>query len=447
MSLQQRLLSLPIELIINVLSNLTISELYKLNYMLENRLEHIIKLMPNAMFVRLFQKTYSESIYSIKTLNINYAVLLNENNEEILNWIDTIENKPTNHTDNIKLKMYLGAKYGFIDVYNKYNTFLDATNYLEGVLLFNLATKGDNRQIIIDSYYKIKFYDNGEEYGPFFTIIEKGIKNLINNNSFVNIGILVNLLFGDGYEGFMFTAMSYALKHNKIEVVSHLITEYYFDNEPGLSFDIGIVLSDISKLMDVSESLNEFLIEMNNFEIPIYQEDLEDCFVNALIYGRFNTMMVLINYGANINDKCICAAIIGGNLECIDYLINNYEVSDNLIKRLLLASSSVGTKEIIQYLIQRFPHIINNIIINEMFTFALAYANKECCIYIKELGEIKYNKMLESSVNIINRRQRINERIDLEYDFSDFSIKLYKFEDDFNSKYAECKQLVESWIN
>ena len=66
MSLQQLLLSLPIELIINVLSNLTISELYKLNYLLENRLEHIIKLMPNAMFVRLFQKTYSESIYSVK---------------------------------------------------------------------------------------------------------------------------------------------------------------------------------------------------------------------------------------------------------------------------------------------------------------------------------------------------------------------------------------------
>jgi hypothetical protein len=154
-----------------------------------------------------------------------------------------------------------------------------------------------------------------------------------------------------------------------IQAHQDLITEYYVDSESGLSFDVGIVLSDISKLMDVSESLNEFLIQMNNVEIPIDQEDLDDCFVNALIYGRFNTMMVLINYGANINDKCLSAAVIGGNFECINHLMNMYEVSDTLIKRLLLACSSIGTKEIIQYLIQRFPHFINNNIINEMFSF------------------------------------------------------------------------------
>jgi hypothetical protein len=445
MSSFTQLFTLPNELIINIIQFLNISELYQLNYLLNGYFEDIIKLMPNRMFISLFIKSYNNIP---KTLNIYYAVLLNEDNEEILNWIDTIDNKPFDYTDNIKIKMFFGATYGFLDVYNKYETFLDPDNYLDGKDLFNLATKGDNIQIIIDVYHKIKFYDNNEEFGPFYTIIEKGLNNLIDNNSYINTGILVNLLFGDEYEGFMFTAMSYALKHNKVDVVSHLITDHYFDNEPGLSYDVEIILSDISKLMDVADALNVFLIQMNNYDITIYQEDLEDCIINSLIYGRFNTMMVLINYGVIINHKCFIASILGGNLECIDYIINNYDISNNIIEMMFNVNAANGTKQIGQYLFEKFPQYINdNNIINKMLYNALGNGNKECCIYAKELGANKFNKALENALLIIDKRKKVIKRIFFPDDFSDFLSKLYSFPENFDSKFEECTQLVKSWIN
>ncbi len=442
-----RLLLLPNELIINVLKYLTISELYQLNYLLNDYFKDIIKLMSNNIYYSLFEKRNYYRINISKSLDIDYAILLNEDNQVILDWIDTLNNKPTTYTNNIKEKMFIGAKHGFIDVYIKYDTFLDSTNYLEGYELFDFATKSNNFEIIFDVYNKIRFYDNNEEFGPFHIIIENGIHNLIDNNSHIIIGFLVNLLFEDNYEGYMFTTMSYALKHNKSDIIFHLIRYYYNDNEPGLSFDIQIILSDISELMDVSDALNVFLTEINNTDIEISPEQLNDCIINSLIYGRFNTFMVLLNNGALINNKCISAAFIGSNMECIKYIINNYEINEKHFNEIICLSCSVGTKQTTEYLINNFPQYIDNKIINQILYFALGYANKECIIFAKELGATEFKEALDVANKIIKRRYDIIKGNDLYYDFSDYSIKLYNFSENFNSEYNECKQLVHSWIN
>jgi len=441
------LIKLPTEIIINILEFFTISQLYQLNYLLKkqnnNKIEQLVNIISNNSFNKLFKYKYKLS----KSLYINYAVLLNEDDENVLNWIDTIEHKPIGYTNNNFDKMQIGAYHGFINVYYKYETEIKYHHwqqYTEGLKFFKNSLIGNNYDIIADVYDKISEYETEDSDNPFNYIIIEGIKYLVNNNKCQLLEYLLHVLFGDGYDKYMSEAMEYSLSINNTIVVGYLIKHLYDVNESALSFDISEVLSNINETLDPVDALNEFFVQLSNKNIEIEPECLSACLINALLYGRDNTMKLLISSGAIINTNSISSSILGKNIDCVKYILDNVTVDKERFLKVITFSSSHGNKEIVEYLINKYPLFINNNTFDNLLNHALSNANKQCILYAKELGARSFSaSLIHANKLILLRTRYCNNHIN---HFSELQMKLFSFSDDFNDEFFECMQLVTSWI-
>ena len=128
-------------------------------------------------------------------------------------------------------------------------------------------------------------------------------------------------------------------------------------------------------------------------------------------------------------------AIIGKNLNCIKNVCSMYlttYINENNWERYILFASTFGTIEVLQYLINLNPHLIEQIdeLYNKILKYALINTNLDCIKYALNNGAI-YNDNMEVFVNEYNRLySRSTDELD-HLDSYDFYITLRTLPDNY----------------
>ncbi len=344
----------------------------------------------------------------------------------------------------VKVKEYL--KY---ITYNLLDFDDECVNYLIKINNYNMGDD-ENKELDIDDRNSIH-HDDDINF-----IIANISMGYVSRNDINNINNIYN-----NFKYCAFEILYQMILANNFELLDTFIIMNFYNNQNDGLEDIDIFNDALCKYsMRETNSLEMIRIFHNyyqaypdkmNFDITI----VLNC---ALVNGKEICMHYALNNGAEYfvdvnqfnNDEIIDTliyAIIGKNLNCVrticDVYLNEF-IQDCNWERYILFASTFGTIDIVKYLLNLQPHLVEQIenLYNKILKYALINVNNDCVLFALNNGAIYNDNMLEFVHEYNTLYNRCIDNPDY-LDTYDFYIVFRLLPDNYEHELQKCIDFVK----